>query len=269
MVDPEAVKEQQKAFYSEGDYSWLSSWFMPAAEALVAEAGVGPGERVLDVAAGDGNVTVAAARLGAVVTAVDLTPKQVEAGRARTAAEGLEVEWIVGDAEALPFEDASFDHVLSAFGVMYAPRPAVAAAELFRVAAPGGTVGVVAWPPGGFNSRLYAEAATFLPEMDESDEPDPEDWGDEVLVRALLAPHAAGVAVGRGVVARHAASSETLWRDAAANVPVLQAMRQMLSPEDFEAFGAAYQRIVDECARPDGDGIALEIEYTRAIARRV
>jgi hypothetical protein len=157
--------------------------------------------------------------------------------------------------------------VLSAFGVMYAPRRAVAAAELFRVAVPGATVGVVAWPPGGFNSRLYAAAAAFLPEMGESDEPDPEDWGDEALVLALLAPHASGVEVGRGVVARRAASSEALWREAADNVPVLQAMRQMVAPDDFESFGEAYRRIVAECARPDGDGIVLEVGYTSAVAR--
>lgn len=266
MVDPEAVKEQQRAFYSEGDYSWLSSWFMPAAEALVGAAGVGAGDRVLDVAAGDGNVAIAAARLGAVVTAVDLTPQQVEAGRARTADEGLEAEWLVGDAEALPFEDASFDHVLSVFGVMYAPRHEVAAAELFRVAAPGGRVGVVAWPPGGFNSRLYAEAAKLLPGMEDSGGPDPEDWGDDAIVRGLLSPHATSVEVGRGVVARRSASAEALWRQAADNVPVLQAMRGMLAPEDFEAFGEAYQRVVEDCARPEGDGIVLEIEYTRAVA---
>lgn len=266
MVDPDAVKNQQRAFYSEGDYSWLSGWFMPAAEALVAAAGVGAGHRLLDVAAGDGNVAVAAARLGAVVTALDLTPEQVEAGKMRTAAEGLEVEWIVGDAEALPFEEATFDHVLSAFGVMYAPRADVATAELFRVTVPGGTVGVVAWPPGGFNARLYAAAADFLPDADESGGPDPEDWGDEALVRGLLEPHASGVDVGHGVVVRRAGSAEALWRLAADNVPVLQAMRHRLSQEDFESFGRAYERVVDECARSDGDGIVLEIEYTRAVA---
>ena len=267
MVDPDAVKEQQRQFYSEGDYSWLSSWFMPAAEARGAAAGVGPGDRVLDVAAGDGNVAVAAARLGATVTALDLTPQQVEAGKARTAGEDLPVEWVVGDAEALPFQDASFDHVLSAFGVMYAPRPDVATAELFRVAAAGGTVGVVAWPPGGFNSRLYAEAAKLLPEMDESDGPDPEDWGEEDVVRERLAPHAAGVDVTHGVVTRRAGSPEELWRTALENVPVLQAMRQMLSPEDLASFGEAYTRLVRECARTDGDGIVLEIGYTAAVAR--
>lgn len=268
VVDPEAVKEQQRAAYAEGDYAWLSSWFMPAAEALVAAAGVQPGDRVLDVAAGDGNVAVAAGRRGASVTAVDLTPQQVEAGRARTAAEGLDVEWLVGDAEALPLPDAVFDHVLSAFGVMYVPRPEVATAELFRVAGPDATVGVAAWPPGGFNARLYAAAEPFLPVGDDADGgPDPEEWGDEAVVRERLAPHAAGVEVGRGLVARRALSAEALWRAAAENVPILQAMRGMLAPADFAAFGEAYQRIARECARQEGDEIVVEIAYTWALAR--
>ncbi|HEX8104316.1 MAG TPA: methyltransferase domain-containing protein [Solirubrobacteraceae bacterium] len=273
MVDPDAVKAEQRAFYAGGDYSWLSRWFMPAAEDLVAAAGVGPGDRVLDVAAGDGNVAVAAARRGARVTAVDLTPEQVEAGRARTEAEGLAVTWVTGDAEALPVLDASFEHVLSAFGVMYAPRPEVAAAELFRAVAPGGTVGVVAWPPGGFNARLYEAAAPFLSADEEGREdgdaaPSPEDWGDALTVRRLLAADGAGVEVVTGVVSRQAASAAAFWREAAANVPVLQAMRGMLSDADFAAFGEAYQRITAECARRDGDGIRLDITYTRALARR-
>ena len=267
MVDPEAVKEQQRAFYADGDYSWLARWFMPAAEALVAAAGVQPGHRVLDVAAGDGNVAIVAARRGATVTAVDLTPQQVEAGAMRSASEGLDVRWMVGDAEALPLPDAGFDHVLSVFGVMYAPRPDVAAAELFRVAAPNATVGVAAWPPGGFNARLYAAARPFLSAGDDADGPDPEDWGDEVLLRERLAPHAVGIEVGRGLVARRARSAEAFWGEAAENVPVLQAMREMLAPEDFATFGQAYRRIVQEHAREDSDGIAVAIPYTWALAR--
>ena len=265
--DPDAVKDQQRAFYADGDYSWLSRWFMPAAEDLVASAGVAAGDRVLDVAAGDGNVAVAAARRGATVTAIDLTPQQVEAGRRRTGAEGHDVSWSVGDAEALPFADGAFDHVLSAFGVMYAPRPVVAAAELFRVAAAGGGVGVVAWPPGGFNARLYAEAERFLPPTGEEEEgPDPDQWGDEAVVRRRLGAHAVAVATGTGVVARRAASADALWREAADHVPVLVAMRQMLSDADFAAFGRAYVRVVESCARAAEDGILVEISYTRALA---
>ena len=268
MFDPEAIKEQQRAFYAEGDYSWMARWLMPASEALVATAGVGAGDRVLDVAAGDGNVAVAAARRGATVTAVDLSPRQVEVGRARTAAGNLPVEWIEGDAEALPLPDASFDHVLSVFGVMYAPQPDVAAAELFRVGAPGATVGIVAWPPGEFNARVYAAAKPFLYSgEDASDVPDPEDWGDERVLRERLASGAAEVEIGRGVITRTARSVGALWRDAAANIPVLLQMRQMMSAEDFEAFGEAYQRVLREYAREDADGITFEVGYTWGVAR--
>lgn len=272
MVDPEVVKEEQRAFYGEGDYSWLSRWLMPAAHDLVEAAGVRPGDRVLDVAAGDGNVASAAAGRGAVVTAVDLTPEQVDAGRARSAKEGHDVAWLVGDAEALPLPDGSFDHVLSTFGVMYAPRAAAAAKELFRVAAPGASVGVVAWPPGRFNARLYAEAARYLPVADhgaggEGDDPLPEEWGDPVAVRHRLGAHAAHVDVSSRLLSRRAASAEALWEEAAEHVPVLVAMRRMLSEEEFRSFGTAYQRIVSECSRSEPDGIVLETRYTRAVAR--
>lgn len=268
MVDHEAAKQQQRAFYAEGDYSWLSSLFMPAAETIVEVAGVQPGDRVLDVAAGDGNVAVAAARRGATVTAVDLSPQQVEAGRARTAAAKLAVEWLVGDAEALELPDASFDHVLSVFGVMYVPRPDVATAELFRVVARGGSVGVVAWPPGGFNSRVYEAARPYLPEELGGDEaPDPEDWGDEELVRARLEAYAEEVTVGRGVVARGSRSAEAFWLEATENIPVLVALRGMLAPDDFAAFGKTYQQLVDECSRREGDGIVMEVPFTWAVAR--
>ena len=268
MVDHEAAKEQQRAFYAEGDYSWLSRLFMPAAEAIVEASGVRPGERVLDVAAGDGNVAVAAARRGATVTAVDLSSRQVESGRARTAAEGLDVEWLVGDAEALDLPDASFDHVLSVFGVMYAPRPDVVAAELFRVVTPGGNVGVVAWPPGGFNSRVYQAAKPFLPEELGADEgPDPDDWGDERIVRERLEPYARQVTVGTATIARRLASADEFFQQAAEHIPVMVALRGMLAPEDFATFGGLYRQLVEECSRPEGDGIVLEVPYTWALAR--
>lgn len=268
-VDADAWKEQQRAFYGEGDYGWISRWLMPAAEELVAVVDVQPGDRVLDVAAGDGNVAVAAGHRGAAVTAVDLSPHQVELGRARTESDELDVTWTVGDAEALPVEDGAFDHVLSAFGVMYAPRPEVATSELFRAVAAGGTVGVVAWPPGGFNDRVYALAEHYLkPDGGAgADEVDPEAWGDEAVVRRRLARREAFVEVSEGTVGRLATSPRALWREAAANVPVLVAMRSRLSPEQFESFGEAYARLVAECARPHDAGICLEVRYTLTAAR--
>ncbi len=267
MIDVDAIKDEQRAAYASGDYSWLSQWFMPAAEELVRAVGVTAGDRVLDVAAGDGNVAVAAARRGARVTAVDLSAEQVAAGEARSSGESLNVTWTVGDAESLSLPDGSFDYVLSTFGVMYVPRPELAVSELFRVVAPGGTVGIVSWPPGGFNARLAEAASVFFPVDDGDGRPDPDEWGDPVAVTARLGVFSARVEVSIGSVAKRAESASAFWLEAATHVPVLHAMRDMLSAEDFEAFGQEYRRITSECSRPDGDGIVIELDYTCAIAR--
>src|SRR5437867_11289373 len=118
---------------------------MPAARELVDACAVSAGQEVLDVAAGTGNAAALAAAEGARVVASDFAPRQVERGRARTGAEGLDVEWVVADAEDLPFEDASFDCVFSVFGAQFPPRPERVAAELFRVLRPGGTLGMANW----------------------------------------------------------------------------------------------------------------------------
>src|SRR5215210_254249 len=144
-VDVAQIKERQRAVWGAGDYRELSRMLEPVAIALCGSCAVSARQGVLDVAAGDGNFAVAAAREGAAVVASDLSPGMVERGRARTRAEGYEVEWHVADVEELPFEDGRFDCVGSVFGAMIAPRPELAAGELFRVVRPGGTVGMTAW----------------------------------------------------------------------------------------------------------------------------
>ncbi len=238
---------------------------MPAAEALVAAAGVGVGDRVLDVAAGTGNVAVAAARRGAEVVAIDLTPAQVQAGQARTADEGLSVEWLVGDAEALPVEDDSFDHVLSAFGVMYAPRPHVAAAELLRVARPDGVVGIASWPPNGFNDRI-GQAVEEIVGGGGDPGPQPSDWGDPETVARILSGAGRPVRSERDTVVMHATSAEAVWEEASANVGFVIMARSGLAPEDFAAFGRAYVALAEECSEPTANGIRLEIAYLRTLA---
>ena len=138
-----------------GDYSKLSEILRPAALALCDACAVSAGQEVLDVAAGDGNFALACAAEGASVVATDLSPAMVELGRARSEAEGYDVEWVLGDAEALPFAAERFECVGSVFGAMIAPRPEVVARELFRVVRPGNTVGMTAWTPGSFSSELF------------------------------------------------------------------------------------------------------------------
>lgn len=264
-MDPTSHKREVRRAYQLGDYTWLSRLVEPAAVALVDACGAGRGDRVLDVAAGDGNAALAAARLGARVTALDLSPRQLELGRARAAAEGLEVRWLEGDAELLPFRDAVFDAVVSNFGAIYAPRPGVVAAEAFRVVRPGGLVALTAWPPESFNARLQRVMA----EHAELGGPAPEDaWGTELGCRALLAGHAASVDVHRLAYAREFPSVEAMWQMAAEHVPPLVALAERLGPERFERMGEDCRRVLGECNLARDGTLLLEAGYVLAVARR-
>ena len=184
-IDVDGIKEGQRAMWSTGDYSEVAKRIASVGEHVAQRSGAGPGVELLDVATGTGNVSVPAARAGAKVTALDLTPKLLEQQRERAAAAGVQIELVEGDAEKLPFADASFDSVTSCFGVMFAPRHPVAAAELVRVTRPGGTIVVAAWTPQGMVGRMFAAAAGHMPAPPEDFVP-PVMWGTEEHVRSLL-----------------------------------------------------------------------------------
>ena len=142
-----------------GDYPTLASDLIAElGSALVAACGIAPGDRVLDVAAGSGNASIPAARLGARVVASDLTPELLESGRLTARGLGANIEWREADAEALPFETAEFDHVISCVGVMFAPHHQLSADELVRVCRPGGTIGLISWTPEGFIGQMFARS---------------------------------------------------------------------------------------------------------------
>src|SRR6266568_4270207 len=150
------LKQGARATWAAGDFpaiAKLTLW--EVGPRIVGAVGVAPGEDVLDVACGTGNAALRAAQAGGRVVGVDLTPELFDAGRRLAADAGVEVEWVHGDAEELPFEDQSFDIVLSTFGVMFAPRHAVAAAELTRVLRPGGRIGLCAWTPEGIQGEFF------------------------------------------------------------------------------------------------------------------
>ena len=149
MSDAE-LKARHAGMWASGDYpSMVETFLLPLGPRLVAACGIGPGMRVLDVAAGTGNASIPAAQAGAEVTATDLTPALLDAGRSRAEAAGVALDWVEADAERLPFEDASFDVVMSSIGVMFAPHHQDAADELVRVCRPGGTIGLLSWTPEG------------------------------------------------------------------------------------------------------------------------
>jgi SAM-dependent methyltransferase len=163
---------------------------------LVEACGVGPRDRVLDVAAGSGNVAVQAAMAGASVVAGDLTPELFGAGRGAAAAAGVELEWREADAEALPFGGGEFDAVLSCVGVMFAPHHQAAADELVRVCRPGGRIGLISWTPEGFIGQMFATIKPYAPPPPPGAQPPPL-WGSEDHVRGLLGDRVTDVEMRR------------------------------------------------------------------------
>jgi SAM-dependent methyltransferase len=180
------LKARHRAMWASGDYpSMVESWLTPLGPRLVEAAGIGPGMRVLDVGAGTGNASIPAAQAGADVVASDLTPELLEAGRARAEDAGVTIEWAEADAENLPFEDASFDVVMSTIGVMFAPRHQQAADELVRVARPGGTIGLLSWTPDGMLGALFRTMGPFMPPPPPGASPPPL-WGSEEHLNELM-----------------------------------------------------------------------------------
>lgn len=182
----ERLRENARATWSAGDYDAVAEGIWEVGEIVVRRAGVREGEAVLDVACGTGNAAIRAGLAGGQVVAVDITPELFEAGRRRADEAGVEIAWVEGDAEALPFDDASFDVVLSTFGVMFAPRHEVAAREVVRVLRPGGRLALATWTPEGSVGKLFATVGRHLPPMPEIAAP-PILWGIEDHVRALFA----------------------------------------------------------------------------------
>jgi SAM-dependent methyltransferase len=208
-IDVSAIKQGQKMMWTAGDYPEVSRRIASVAQLLAESAGAKPGVELLDVATGSGNVAIAAAKAGAKVTGLDLTPKLLEVARGRASAAALEIDFTEGDAEELPFEADSFDCVTSCFGVMFAPRQQVAAAELVRVARPGATIAVAAWTPEGFVGASFGTAAGHMPPMPSELKP-PVMWGKEEHVRSLFADSGAEVACERRTVT-FSGPSEEAW----------------------------------------------------------
>jgi SAM-dependent methyltransferase len=180
-----AVKARQQALWASGDYAVIGATLQIVGELLSEAADVRAVHRVLDVAAGNGNATLAAARRFASVTSTDYVPALLERGRRRAQAEGLTgVSFEVADAEALPYPDASFDVVLSTFGVMFAPNHERAAAEMMRVCRPGGRIGLASWTPAGFVGKLLQLVARYVPPPPGVQSPLL--WGTDAHLRALV-----------------------------------------------------------------------------------
>lgn len=176
-----ALKSRLKSTWMAGDFGLIAKSYEPGAAEFVERLRLQKGTRVLDVACGTGNLTIPAARTGTTVTGVDIAPNLLEQARSRAEASGVTARFEEGDAEQLPYDDASFDTVISMFGVMFAPRPEMSAAELLRVCRPGGTIALANWTPAGFIGQMFKTIASHVPPP--SNVPSPLKWGDEATVR--------------------------------------------------------------------------------------
>jgi SAM-dependent methyltransferase len=180
----EALKTKLRATWIAGDFGQIAKSYASGAEDFVKRLKLQPGMRVLDVACGTGNLALPAARMGAIVTGVDIAPNLVEQARQNAEREGLEIHFDEGDAENLPYKDESFDVVVTMFGAMFAPRPELVAAELKRVCRPGGLIAMANWTPTGFVGQMFKTVSRHV--APPAGMPPPVLWGDEKTVRERL-----------------------------------------------------------------------------------
>ncbi len=263
--DARAVRAGSQATWATGDYARIGIRLQPVGEALCEAVDVHAGERVLDVAAGNGNAALAAARCFADVTATDFVPSLLEGAAARAVADGLPLCTEVADAEQLPFADGAFDVVLSTFGVMFAADGAAAARELVRVCRPGGRIGLANWTPQSFVADMFAVVRRFLPAPPGA--LSPMRWGNERAVRELL---------GSGVEVRTAHRYFTFRYHSAAHFvdefrnwygPVNRAFAA-LSPQQGAEFAQALAAAAEARNRATDGTLAVPSEYLEIVAVR-
>lgn len=258
-------KARQRATWDAGDYATLSERIADIGELVAARAGVQHGTTVLDVACGTGNAAVPAARAGAVVTGLDLVPKLLEQGRAKAAREGVEIEWVEGDAEELPFEDGSFDRVVSTVGHMFAPRHRRVADEMTRVCRSGGAIVTATWTADGLFGAMSAASAPFMPPPPDFASP-PVLWGSEEYIREMFGSVARGFEFERHLNWIEDESLESFADLFMERFPPMVTARAMLG----ERFNELRERIVEiwrDANEAENGGLRLPQEYLLSIVR--
>lgn len=263
-----ALKAKHRATWALGDYPAVATEIIPSLGPVLVEAsGIRPGDRVLDIGAGAGNAAIPAALIGASVVASDLTPELLETGRQQAEQRGIAIDWREADAEALPFDDASFDAVVSCVGVMFAPHHQASADELVRVTRLGGTIGLLNWTPAGFIGQLFQAMKPYAPPPPPGAQPPPL-WGDEDHVRALLGDRVTDVVARRQSLTVERFTTPGAFREYFKRTygPTIAVYRFIADdPQRVEAL----DRDLDELARRFGEGDGrMEWEYLLLTARR-
>jgi SAM-dependent methyltransferase len=264
-VDIDAIKVKQQATWASGDYAVIGTTLQVVGESLCEALDPAAGWRVLDVAAGNGNVSLAAARRGCDVMATDYVEELLEGARRRAAAEGLALETRVADAENLPFENDSFDAVVSTFGVMFTPNPERAAAELIRVCRAGGRIGLANWTPGGFVGQMFKVIGRHVPPP--AGVPSPLAWGTRERLEELLGGSARIEATPRNFVFRYRSASDYFETFKTYYGPTVRAWAALDEP-GRASLRRELTALADEHNRDTRASLAVPSEYLEVVAYR-
>lgn len=265
-IDLTALKERQKVAWASGDYAVIGTTLQIVGENLAEACDLRCDEEVLDVAAGNGNATLAAARRGCLVTSTDYVAMLLERGQDRARAEHLEVTFQVADAEALPFADGSFAAVLSTFGVMFAPDQDKAAAELARVCRRGGRIGLANWTPEGFVGQMFKTLGRYLPPP--AGAQPPSNWGTEAWLHKHFDDHNFVVQVTRrefNFRYRSAAHFIDIFRHWYG--PVHKAFAA-LPPESGQALESDLADLLNRSNRAGEDSLVVPSEYLEVVIKK-
>jgi ubiquinone/menaquinone biosynthesis C-methylase UbiE len=267
MTTQVSDKAAERKMWALGDYHrFATETVWEVGPVLVGACGISPGQRVLDVAAGTGNVAIRAAEAGAEVVASDLTPENFEAGRREARERGVELEWVEADAEALPFGDGEFDVVTSSFGAMFAPDQQAVADELVRVCRPGGTIGLASFTPEGLGGEFFELFGPYAPPPLPEALP-PVLWGSEEHVRELFGDQVAALEMSRRKYVERAASPRDYVEFFKETFGPVIAVQAFLADQPDRA--AALDRdFLEFAARAPGSPAEYEYEYLLVVARK-
>jgi len=261
-IDFAAVKARQQATWAAGDYAVVGTTLQIVGEELCEAVDLRSNQRVLDVAAGNGNATLAAARRFADVVSTDYVAALLERGRERARAEGLDVTFQQADAEALPFADASFDVVLSTFGVMFTPRQEQAARELIRVCRPAGKIGLASWTPEGFIGQVFKTIGKYVPPAPGLKSPAL--WGSKAHLESLFGAQGVVAAASKTFVFRYKTPRHWVEFFRRYYGPVLKTFAA-LDPEARVALEAGLYGLIDRFNVARDGTLVLPSEYLEAV----